>query len=1155
MKGDYSRLSFNPAKRYRAVLMQQGRLQLDADWNEQVQIAEHRYGSFFRDMVGRSGTPRPMEMKLAWKSPSDSTDRRKILVLTQGVYYIDGLLIENESDEPPLNLPSGDGNYLYYLDAWTREVGAAEDDDLIDPAVGTETTTRLKTEWALRYEKFTPDENLRKEYLAGNWPELPSGDWWRSLGTGELTIVSDDPKATDITVKVKDNRLYRVEVHSPESKDFAFKWSSDNASVCAGVIVNEDGKTLKLKNNNVNTQNAFKGVAWLELCVQGETVRMIDMSQPGNKFENGILSLAGAAALPSGTLPGTAMTVRRWDGVFSGGSEKNSLQGELGVAVYSTGSAFCRTGDYWLILIRDGKIVNWMPGESRSPDGVEHHFAALALVNINSRAVAPGQETLTLTPLHMFFNSLTSPDLSTPGHVEIGGNVEIGGDLKVKGSASVTKDLTAGNAVIGMISAIDGRAARATIEKAISDSRWGLTVKGRGHTVINGKTIIRGALAVDGTKKTTIAGDTVIGTPERQKTLTVAGDVTAREFVPILDVPEILEFDSGIKDSKTFVISSINDWSVIDKPGWCTVSPSSGYSGNTTVTVSVTENIRTDPRSGTVTFRTTGGLYYKTLTVTQSKLSEPVISGFVPSTAGYGAVVTIFGANFHPTAGKNTVTFNGNVVAPVLAADATQLTVTVPITSTGKIKVTIVTTSTNLIATSGDDFIYKATVTHELTIARNPEIGGNVSGGGTYIEKTPFYINAAPTPGYKFNIWDITFNTANANLPDPNSQYTAVTFAGGVPPGKATIRATFALKSCKLTIATTTGGTATVVSPSSGGTYIANTAIPITAALNSGYRFVNWTVTSGAATIQNAASQQSATVTLTDHATIQANFALKSCKLTIERNLTAGGTVTTPASGSTHNANTAIPIKATLNSGYKFDNWTVKSGAAEIQNATSQQSATVTLTGDATIQANFSLKQFSLTVNRYPTSWGTVTINNNAVSSGTYDAGTAISITATPDSGCSFAMWTVKNGDATIGNAKSRSTTVTLSSNATIRATFLKNSDNYKGEVGKIYFKNTGVFTARVYVWYRDSSGKEIKSDQIGSSLVSNIGNPPTLEEDPGKYGVPNGSVIRVLSDIAGGYDTTANEFFIYKSDSNNTACYTHSGLAPSGTLKYDKIK
>jgi hypothetical protein len=58
MKGDFSRLTFDPKKNYNRVLMQQGRVQLDADWNEQQAIADHRLAAQVVDVVGPQGTPK-----------------------------------------------------------------------------------------------------------------------------------------------------------------------------------------------------------------------------------------------------------------------------------------------------------------------------------------------------------------------------------------------------------------------------------------------------------------------------------------------------------------------------------------------------------------------------------------------------------------------------------------------------------------------------------------------------------------------------------------------------------------------------------------------------------------------------------------------------------------------------------------------------------------------------------------------------------------------------------------------------------------------------------------------------------------------------------------------------------------------------------------
>jgi hypothetical protein len=80
MKGDFTRLSFDKEKHYRGVLMQQGRVQLDSDWNEQVEIAEHRYSSFFGDLVGQSGAPAENGMKVSMESSKAITLGEKTFI-------------------------------------------------------------------------------------------------------------------------------------------------------------------------------------------------------------------------------------------------------------------------------------------------------------------------------------------------------------------------------------------------------------------------------------------------------------------------------------------------------------------------------------------------------------------------------------------------------------------------------------------------------------------------------------------------------------------------------------------------------------------------------------------------------------------------------------------------------------------------------------------------------------------------------------------------------------------------------------------------------------------------------------------------------------------------------------------------------------------
>jgi hypothetical protein len=58
MHGDFSRWTFRPSARYTRVVMQQGRMQLDSDWNEQGAILDARLAALAEDIIGPAGAPR-----------------------------------------------------------------------------------------------------------------------------------------------------------------------------------------------------------------------------------------------------------------------------------------------------------------------------------------------------------------------------------------------------------------------------------------------------------------------------------------------------------------------------------------------------------------------------------------------------------------------------------------------------------------------------------------------------------------------------------------------------------------------------------------------------------------------------------------------------------------------------------------------------------------------------------------------------------------------------------------------------------------------------------------------------------------------------------------------------------------------------------------
>ena len=161
MRGDFSRIRFNPAKHYTAVLEQQGRVALDADANEQVAIRDYLDRKEAVDVIGAYGAPEH-------EAGFAITVSQNEILIGAGRYYVEGLVCENtQTNLPYLNQPyllnpsSSDGALLrelaqqngqsalqVYLQVWQRLVTALDDPCLREPALGqADTTARLQTVW------------------------------------------------------------------------------------------------------------------------------------------------------------------------------------------------------------------------------------------------------------------------------------------------------------------------------------------------------------------------------------------------------------------------------------------------------------------------------------------------------------------------------------------------------------------------------------------------------------------------------------------------------------------------------------------------------------------------------------------------------------------------------------------------------------------------------------------------------------------------------------------------------------------------------------------------------------------------------------------------------------------------------------------------
>lgn len=458
MKGDFTRVTFRPQAHFTGVRLQQGRVGLDADFNEQVDIAAHRDETTTRDAIGPCGGPigdAGFEMSVAGDD----------LAIGAGRYYVDGLLCENEEattfgeqpDLPGAELPTAPGTYLAYLDVWTRHLTALEDRSLREIALGgADTATRTRTIWQVKLGSAGSGDTC-----------LDFGPGWAppdSVSTGRLraqsTPVPLEPNECIVPpgagYRRLENQLYRIEIHNPSgSGGPTFKWSRDNATIAARLESIED-LVLTVSDPGRDSVLGFAAGQTVELSDEGRVLR----GEPGvlvelNEVNGNELTITAWPGAPMTTDDfGDIPTVRRWDSPNALDVDAGDfLELEDGVEIEFSAGTY-RAGDYWLIpartLIGD---VEW-PRNGSGPEfqtrhGIEHHYCPLALLTLAGDGVtwSVDSDCRDLFPPLTELTSLyyvggdgqeAMPDPTQPGDlVELAQPIEVGvtnGEWPVEGA-------------------------------------------------------------------------------------------------------------------------------------------------------------------------------------------------------------------------------------------------------------------------------------------------------------------------------------------------------------------------------------------------------------------------------------------------------------------------------------------------------------------------------------------------------------------------------------------------------------------------------------------------------------------------------------------------------------------------------------------------
>lgn len=181
MKGDFTRVTFSPEKHYDGVRMQQGRVQLDADFNEQAEIREFRETATGTDVIGLCGVPK-RGGGFAIGVTSDGRD----LTVSPGRIYVDGILCENADVSVAVTAVSESDSTatVERLETGGRRLRQGMVVELLDgtTAMGTASVTGIDEatrEVTLRGPKTAPflegtrDRRLRLATTYSDQPHLP----------------------------------------------------------------------------------------------------------------------------------------------------------------------------------------------------------------------------------------------------------------------------------------------------------------------------------------------------------------------------------------------------------------------------------------------------------------------------------------------------------------------------------------------------------------------------------------------------------------------------------------------------------------------------------------------------------------------------------------------------------------------------------------------------------------------------------------------------------------------------------------------------------------------------------------------------------------------------------------------------------------------
>lgn len=410
MKGDFTRDTFLAVNHFSQVLQQQGRAQLDADFNEQISILLHYLRSLTVDLIGPYAGPQSGGFEIN----KIQIDNNRDFVIKRGHYYVDGLLCENEDDvyytqqKPDLeDIDFSNKQYLVYLDVWERYITSLQDDRIREKALnGLDTAARAKIVWQVKVHDLS-DQGVIGDLGSNHDTWLKMIDrLWQPDKRGQIQArcqitqgaydKGDCLSVPNVGYHGLENQLYRVEIHNGGLPAQAtYKWSRDNGSVTFPISA-ISGKIITLDRGSLSGRFSLEPGQWVEIVTDQTEL----LQKPGillcidivDVSEDKVTVRANERDVPN-ISDNDHSLLRRWDHATIANlpegipiSEGRWQDLEQGIQInFEKGADRYRSGDYWLIPARVATgDIEWLEKDglplAMQPHGIDHHYAPLALI-------------------------------------------------------------------------------------------------------------------------------------------------------------------------------------------------------------------------------------------------------------------------------------------------------------------------------------------------------------------------------------------------------------------------------------------------------------------------------------------------------------------------------------------------------------------------------------------------------------------------------------------------------------------------------------------------------------------------------------------------------------------------------------------------------